>query len=101
MGGLRRRSRHRVGLSEADVVRDLWVHLTAQGVGVGTALLAELEHEIAARGFATARLRCLEPNLKSRAFYVARDWIEVCVYPHETLQLNTVDFTKVLALWRD
>ncbi|WP_309645327.1 GNAT family N-acetyltransferase [Phenylobacterium sp.] len=85
-----------VGLSEGDVVSDLWVEPTTQGMGAGTALLTELEGEIAARGFTTARLRCLEPNMKSRAFYAARGWIEVRVYPHETIPLNTVDMTKAL-----
>ena len=86
-----------VGLSRDDVVSDLWVHPTQQGRGAGTALLAALEDEIAHRGFAMARLRCLEPNLKSRSFYVSRGWTEVRVYPHETIPLNTVDMTKVVS----
>ena len=83
-----------VGLSEEDRVSDLWVHPTAQGRGVGTALLAALEREIADRGFATVRLRCLEPNRKARSFYAARGWTEMRVYPHEEIPLNTVDMTK-------
>ena len=83
-----------VGLSEEDRVSDLWVHPTAQGRGVGSALLAALEREIADRGFANARLRCLEPNNRSRSFYVSRGWTEVGVYPHEKIPLNTVDMTK-------
>ncbi len=90
-----------VGLSQEDVVSDLWVHPTAQGRGAGTALLAALEREIADRGFATARLRCLEPNLRSRSFYVSRGWTEIRVYPHETIPLNTVDMTKAMAGQRD
>jgi GNAT superfamily N-acetyltransferase len=90
-----------VGLSKGDVVSDLWVHPCAQGSGAGTALLAELECEIAARGFATARLRCLEPNLKSRNFYVSRGWAEVRVYPHEKIPLNSVDMAKALPSQRD
>ncbi len=86
-----------VGLSDGAVVSDLWVHPQAQGQGVGSALLAALEGEIAARGFAVARLRCLEPNRRSRAFYAARGWIEVGVYPHETIPLNTVDMEKPVA----
>jgi GNAT superfamily N-acetyltransferase len=85
-----------VGLSKEDVVSDLWVHPSAQGLGAGSALLAELENEIVARGFSTARLRCLEPNLKSRRFYVSRGWTEVRVYPHETIPLNAVDMTKAV-----
>jgi GNAT superfamily N-acetyltransferase len=85
-----------VGLSQDDVVSDLWVHPSAQGLGAGTTLLAALEQEIAARGFATARLRCLEPNSKSRAFYVARGWVQVRVYPHETIPVRTVDYEKVV-----
>jgi len=83
-----------VGLSRGDVVSDLWVHPAAQGLGAGSALLAALEGEIAARGFSGGRLRCLEPNLKARAFYGARGWSEVRVYPHETLPLNAVDMAK-------
>lgn len=86
-----------VGLSERDVVSDLWVHPDGQGDGAGSALLAALELEIAARGFDVARLRCLEPNQKSRAFYAARGWVEVRVYPHETIPLNTVDMEKPVA----
>lgn len=87
-----------VGLSEGDVVSDLWVHPSGQGQGAGTALLAALEGEIAGRGFSAARLRCLEPNLKSRAFYASRGWAEVRTYAHETIPLNTVDMTKALGL---
>jgi len=86
-----------VGLSEGDVVSDLWVHPSDQGLGAGSALLAALEGEIAGRGFVIARLRCLEPNLKSRAFYRARGWTEVRIYPHLTIPLNTVDMTKAVA----
>ncbi|QUD89925.1 GNAT family N-acetyltransferase [Phenylobacterium montanum] len=86
-----------VGLTEADIVSDLWIHPASQGKGAGTALLAALETEIAGRGLTTARLRCLEPNLKARGFYASRGWTEVRVYPHETLPLNTVDFVKTLA----
>ena len=85
-----------VGLSQAEVVSDLWVHPSEQGLGAGTALLAALEGEIAGRGFATARLRCLEPNLKSRAFYASRGWTEARIYPHETIPLNTVDMMKAV-----
>jgi GNAT superfamily N-acetyltransferase len=89
-----------VGLSQEDVVSDLWVHPSAQGLGAGSALLAELENEIAARGFSTGRLRCLEPNLKSRSFYVSRGWTEVRVYPHESIPLNTVDMVKAVVFGR-
>lgn len=90
-----------VGLSKGDVVSDLWVHPSAQRLGAGSALLAELENEIVARGFSTARLRCLEPNLKSRCFYVSRGWTEVRVYPHENIPLNTVDMAKAVVARRD
>ncbi|WP_414676584.1 GNAT family N-acetyltransferase [Mesorhizobium sp.] len=69
-----------------------------QGRGAGTALLADLEREIATRGFTVGRLRCLEPNVKSRRFYASRGWMEVRIYPHETILLNTVDMTKQLTL---
>lgn len=85
-----------VGLSQADVVSDLWVHPSAQGLGAGTALLADLESEIASCGFTIGRLRCLEPNVRSRGFYASRGWAEVRVYPHETIPFNTVDMTKLI-----
>ncbi|BCG80564.1 hypothetical protein MesoLj113b_41060 [Mesorhizobium sp. 113-3-3] len=85
-----------VGLSHADVVSDLWIHPSAQGLGAGTALLAVLESEIASRGFTIGRLRCLEPNVRSRSFYASRGWVEVRIYPHETIPLNTVDMTKLI-----
>jgi GNAT superfamily N-acetyltransferase len=90
-----------VGLSHDDVVSDLWVHPAAQGRGAGTALLTALECEIGDRGFATARLRCLEPNLRSRSFYASRGWTEVRIYPHEAIPLNTVDMTKAVVGRRD
>ncbi|WP_332768145.1 GNAT family N-acetyltransferase [Phenylobacterium sp.] len=83
-----------VGLTRDDVLNDLWVHPSAQGLGAGTRLLAELEQEIFARGFSIARLRCLEPNTRARKFYASRGWTEVRVYPHETIPLNTVDMEK-------
>lgn len=85
-----------VGLTRDDVLSDLWVHPSAQGLGAGTRLLAELEQEIFARGFAVARLRCLEPNTRARNFYASRGWAEVRVYPHETIPLNTVDMEKAV-----
>lgn len=87
-----------VGLSQADAVSDLWVHPSAQGLGAGTALLTDLEREIASRGFTEGRLRCLEPDVKSRKFYASHGWVEVRIYPHETIPLNTVDMTKLLSL---
>ena len=83
-----------VGLTRDDVLSDLWVHPSAQGLGAGTRLLAELEQEIFARGFSVARLRCLEPNTRARKFYASRGWEEVRVYPHETIPLNAVDMEK-------
>lgn len=83
-----------VGLTCADVLSDLWAHPSAQARGAGTQLLSALEAEIFARGFTTARLRCLEPNTKARAFYAARGWSEVRTYRHETIPFNTVDMLK-------
>ena len=87
-----------VGLSEEDRISDLWVHPNSQGLGVGTALLALLEKEVADREFVMARLRCLQPNEKARSFYVSRGWTEVRVYPHEKIPLNTVDMVKEVVL---
>lgn len=86
-----------VGLAVRDMVSDLWVHPDAQGRGAGTALLAALEKEIAGKGFSMARLRCLEPNVRARAFYTSRGWNEARIYRHESIPLNTVDFEKPLA----
>ena len=85
-----------VGLTRDDVLSDLWVRPSAQGLGAGTRLLVELEQEIFARGFSLARLRCLEPNTRARKFYASRGWAEVRVYPHETIPLNTVDMEKAV-----
>lgn len=70
-----------VGLSQADAVSDLRVHPSAQGLGAGTALLARLESEIALRGYSIARLRCLQPYVKSRDS-MAREGGGKCEFIH-------------------
>lgn len=57
-----------VGLAEGDRVSDLWVVPAAQGLGAGRALLAALEAEIAARGFAAWSPICARgPSTPPRA----------------------------------
>lgn len=63
---------------EGDRTRgELWminVDPVAWGLGVGSALLAEVEARLAARGFALATLWVVAGNGRARRFYQARGW---------------------------
>jgi GNAT superfamily N-acetyltransferase len=80
-----------------DSVDELWIAYALHRHGLGTALLAVAEREIAARGYTVARLRCASSNSGAIAFYVARGWTPVRRYPHERFGWEMTDFVKQLS----
>jgi len=66
---------------EADFVHALHVRPDHARRGVGAALMDVTEREIAAAGFAAARLETDTFNERSQAFYAARGYVEAGRYP--------------------
>src|SRR5262249_55793660 len=60
-----------------DEVNGLWVDPSAQGRGVGTALLRHGEGEVLAAGYGRAWLSCSGFNPKALRFYLARGYRQV------------------------
>ena len=75
-------------------LEDLWVPRSSWGQGVGSALLARAEQEIAARGIATAHLSVIASNARAIAFYERRGWQRLREVPHELLSIPRVELTK-------
>lgn len=55
-------------------IEDLWVEPATQGQGVGRELLAAAGRAIAADGYRTATLDCIEANAAARRFYEREGW---------------------------
>jgi GNAT superfamily N-acetyltransferase len=75
-------------------LEDLWVPRSSWGQGVGSALLARAEQEIAARGIATANLSVIASNARAIAFYERRSWQRLREVPHELLSIPRLEMTK-------
>ena len=75
-------------------LEDLWVPHRSWGQGVGSALLAHAEQEIAARGIATARLSVIASNKRAITFYERRGWQRLREKPHELLPIPRLELTK-------
>ena len=56
------------------MIEDLWVDPPAQGCGIGRLLLGSAVEAIAADGYRTASLDCLEGNTRARRFYEREQW---------------------------
>jgi ribosomal-protein-alanine N-acetyltransferase len=71
-----------VGYSYRDsaMIEDLWVDPAFQGTGVGPQLLRAQVEAIAASGYRTASLECLEANVHARRFYEREGWRPVYRY---------------------
>ena len=80
---------------DADFVNALHVRSSFARQGIGRRLMDHAEAEIAAAGFATARLEIDTFNVRSRAFYQARGYYEADWYPDT--EWNS-DFTTILFL---
>ena len=87
-----------VMLTHGEWLEDLWIEKDHRGLGIGGRLLAIAEQEIAARGFARARLRVVAENAAARAFYARRGWREDRRYPHERHGFDMVDMSKELSI---
>jgi len=83
-------------LTEKDWLEDLWIEKDHRGLGIGRRLLAKAEQEIAARGFARARLRVVAENAAARGFYARHGWREDRRYRHESHGFDMVDMSKEL-----
>jgi GNAT superfamily N-acetyltransferase len=83
-------------ISDEDWVEDLWVLKDHRGRGIGGALLAAAERQIAERGHAKAYLRVVARNLDARRFYAAHGWAETVSYPHERWSFTMVEMVKAL-----
>src|SRR5688500_3523908 len=77
-------------------LEDLWVPRSSWGQGVGSALLAHAEQEIAARSIATAHLSVIASNVRAIAFYEQRGWQRLREVPHELLSIPRLEMTKRL-----
>lgn len=82
--------------TEADWIDDLWVLSAFRRQGVGSALLAHGEAEIARRGFTIARLRVVNSNARAIAFYSAKGWRPLTETPHERLPVSMLAMSKSL-----
>ena len=86
-----------VGLAEEDRVSDLWLDPASRGRNLGSRLLARLEEDIRARGYARARLRVVADNAGAIGFYTARGWRETERFAHERMGFEMVVMQKPLA----
>lgn len=56
------------------MIEDLWIDPPFQGAGIGPQLLRAAVDAIAANGYGTASLDCLEANVRARRFYEREGW---------------------------
>jgi ribosomal-protein-alanine N-acetyltransferase len=79
-----------VGYSYRDsaMIEDLWVDPAFQGTGVGPQLLRAQVEAIAASGYRTASLECLEANVHARRFYEREGWRPVYRYSRPSPLFN-------------
>jgi len=71
-----------VGYSHRDrtMIEDLWIDPPFQRAGIGPRLLRAQVEAIAADGYRTASLECLEANVHARRFYEREGWRPVYRY---------------------
>jgi ribosomal protein S18 acetylase RimI-like enzyme len=62
------------------MIEDLWVDPPFQGRGIGPQLLRAQIEAIAADGYRTASLECLEANVHARRFYEREGWRPIYRY---------------------
>ena len=65
---------------DAAVIDDLWIDPPFQRAGIGPQLLRAQIEAIAAAGYRTASLECLEANIHARRFYEREGWRPVYRY---------------------
>lgn len=86
-----------VVLTQDAFISDLWVRRSFRSKGVGAALLAGAEAEIAARGHRHASLHVIETNQRAVRFYNRHGWRMEKRLPHQTLPVGLLELTKALA----
>lgn len=62
------------------MIEDLWIDPSFQGAGIGPQLLRVQIEAVAAAGYRTASLECLEANVRARRFYEREGWRPVYRY---------------------
>ena len=62
------------------MIEDLWIDPPFQGRGIGQQLLRAQIEAIAAEGYRTASLECLEANVHARRFYEREGWRPIYRY---------------------
>lgn len=67
------------------LIDDLWIDPPFQGRGIGRHLLRAQVAAIAADGYRTASLECLEANVRARRFYEREGWRAVYRYSRPSL----------------
>ena len=80
-----------------DELYQLYVSAGARGSGVATALIADAEARLAARGFAVAWLACAIGNHRAARFYEKSGWQRAGTI---SSLLETTDGTFALDVWR-
>ncbi|MEM7223506.1 MAG: GNAT family N-acetyltransferase [Pseudomonadota bacterium] len=83
-----------VATTGVDRVENLWVHPEAQGQGIGSRLLSEVEREIAARGHDRAWLRVVASNTRAIKVYEIRGWQRFQRGDHEALGIAMIYLEK-------
>lgn len=79
-----------------DLVHLLMTRLNTQRAGIGSRLLAHCEHEIAGRGYQSARLETFSDNRQARQFYHKAGWREIRLGEVEGLGVPLVFLRKDL-----
>jgi GNAT superfamily N-acetyltransferase len=83
-------------LTQGRWLDDLWISHRFHKHGIGSALLAHAEREIAAGGIATAHLHVIASNERAIAFYERRGWKRLREIPHETVPVPRLEMTKIV-----
>ncbi|MFA7263821.1 MAG: GNAT family N-acetyltransferase [Caulobacter sp.] len=83
---------------DGDFVNALHVRSSHARTGLGGRLMDRAEAGIAEAGFPTARLETDTFNLRSQAFYAARDYVEADRYPDEEWSSGLTTLLLVKAL---
>lgn len=83
-----------------DTISDIWVAPELEGRGAGSALLAELEKQIAAAGYHTAKLEVAADNERALRLYLAKGydpvWRKVRMDPILQVPLEKIGMQKPL-----
>jgi ribosomal protein S18 acetylase RimI-like enzyme len=85
-----------VGRAGGNSIDDLWIDRCFRCQGLGRALLAKLEAQIALHGHSEAQLRVVGENHAAIQFYVRNGWRDAKHYPHERWGFEMIDMEKTV-----